>query len=83
MLLQREEQFVARDAAAVVDHPEEIAPAGADLDRDPARARVERVLQQFLDGGGGALHHLAGGDLSDEIGGEEGDRHRAGLSLPS
>ena len=32
-----------------------------------AGARVQAVLDQLLDGAGGALDHLAGGDLADQL----------------
>ena len=36
--------------------------------------RVERVLHELLHHGGGPLHHLAGGDLVDEVVREPLDR---------
>jgi hypothetical protein len=36
-------------------------------------ARVQTVFQEFLDGGSGALHHLASGDLVDEMVGKQPD----------
>ena len=42
-------------------------PPALDLDAQFGRAGVERVLQQFLDDGRGALHHLAGGDLVGDL----------------
>ena len=51
--------------------------AGLELDRDAARAGVERVLDQLLDHRGRALDHLAGGDLAHQPVVEESDlRHR-------
>jgi hypothetical protein len=32
-----------------------------------ARARVDRILDQFLERGCGALDHLAGGDAVDQM----------------
>ncbi len=39
------------------------------------RAGVEGVLDQLLDDRGGALDHLAGGDLVDEFAGKDTDGH--------
>ena len=44
-----------------------VLPAGH-LDVDAGAARVEGVLQEFLDDAGRPLHDLAGGDLVDEGG---------------
>ena len=41
-------------------------PPACDGDIDPARAGVERVLDQFLDRRSGPLDHLAGGDPVDQ-----------------
>ena len=54
------------------------APARAwspvlDLDVHGARPRVERVLDQLLHDGRRPLHHLAGGDLVDEVVGKSLD----------
>ena len=66
--LDGEREVVRAHAPAVVDDADQPSPAGLDGDLDAARAGVERVLDQFLDGGGRALHHLAGGDAVDEHG---------------
>ena len=49
-------------AAAVVGDADEGHAAVADLDRNGRRARVDRVFDQLLDGGGRTLHDLARGD---------------------
>ena len=68
-------QFVFRDALAVVgDQDARQAPA-VGLDLDIAPARVQGVLDQFLDGAGRPLDHLAGGDAVDGFGGEAADGH--------
>ncbi len=56
-------QFVGRDADAVVAHAAQLGAAFFDLDLDRAGARVETVLDQFLDHGRRALDDLAGRDL--------------------
>ena len=43
------------------------APAAFDVDAEFGGAGVERVLEQLLDDGGRALHHLAGGDLVGDL----------------
>ena len=57
-------------AAAVVRHAQVFRAAAAYLHRYIPRLRVERVLHELLDGGGRALHHLAGGDEVGDEGGE-------------
>ncbi len=62
-------QFVGRNAAAVVAHRGSgSAPPLLHLDLDAGSAGIQRILDQFLDDGRRALHHLAGGDLVDEMG---------------
>ncbi len=72
---QGEQQLVRGDADAVVAHAAELGAALLHLDVDRQRARVEAVLDQFLDHGRRALDHLAGGDLVNELLGQDPDRH--------
>jgi hypothetical protein len=44
-----------------------------DEDRQTPGARIDRVLDQFLDDGGGPFDHLTGGDLIREVTWEKGD----------
>jgi hypothetical protein len=60
---QGEREFVARDAAAVVTHPDALDAALLQIDLDIGGAGVEAVFENFLQGRGGAFDHLAGGDL--------------------
>src|SRR5690606_27055037 len=62
----RQRQFGRRDAAAVVADPDQAYATFFQVDVDPARAGVERVLDQFLDHGRGPLDDFAGGDLVHE-----------------
>jgi hypothetical protein len=43
------------------------------VNRDAARARIDRVLDQFFDDRGGTLDDFAGGNLVREIRGKTGD----------
>jgi len=43
------------------------------VNRDAARAGIDRVLDQLLDDRGGTLDDFAGGDLIREIRGKTGD----------
>jgi hypothetical protein len=43
---------------------------------DARGAGVEAVLDQLLGDRGGTFHHLAGGDLVDQLVGQDTDRHR-------
>ena len=72
---ERERQFRAGDATAVVAHPDQADAAALDVDLDAARTRIEAVLHELLDHRGGPLDHLARGDLVDEFAGENTDRH--------
>ncbi len=55
------------DAGTVVPDPDPPGAPPLHLDLDPARPRIEAVLDQLLDHRGGALHDLAGGDLVGEV----------------
>ena len=50
------------DTAAVVRHPHKGGAAPADLHGDHTGSGVYGIFHQLLDYGGGALHHLPGGD---------------------
>jgi hypothetical protein len=65
--LDREPRVVSLHAFPVVFDANQLLPAELRRDRDAAGSRVDRVLDQFLDDGGRALHHLAGGDLIGEV----------------
>ena len=60
-------------AAAVVSHADIGGPAAAQLHGDVLGPGVKGVLHQLFDDGGGALHHLAGGDHVRHVGGEDID----------
>ena len=79
MARERERQLRGRDAAAVVAHAHQADAAVLDVDRDPSRAGIERVLDQLLDDGRRTLDHLARSDLVDERTFEYPDGH--GLAL--
>ena len=83
MARQRQRQFVARDAAAVVGDADLPHAAFGQLHGDRARAGVEAVLQQFLDHRGRSLDHLAGGDLADEEVGKRLDGGHGGRGTGS
>ena len=72
---ERERQFRAGDATAVVAHPHQGDAAALDVDLDAARTRIEAVFHELLDHGGGPLDYLARGDLIDEFAGENTDSH--------
>ena len=68
--LQCKGQLLLRNAAAVVGYDDALQAPALDADLDAVRARVDGVLHELLDDGGGALDHLARGDLADELVGE-------------
>ena len=62
-------RVVGAHAAPIVLDADEALAAEFDGHRDAARARVDGVLEQFLDDAGRALDDLASGDLVREVGG--------------
>jgi len=60
-------QFVAGNADAVVFDRDQAHPPGQQAQRDLRGAGIQGVVHQLAHHGGGALHHLAGGDLADEF----------------
>jgi len=77
MAVERECEFVARDAAAVVGHPDAPHTPLFELYFDRAGAGIDGVLEQFLEHRGGPFDDLAGGDLVDQEVGERTDRGHA------
>ncbi len=70
MARQGQRQLLGRDAAAVVGDGDAFDAAFLQPHGDLGGAGVEGVFQQFLDHGGGPLHHLAGGDLGNQLVGQ-------------
>ena len=70
MALEGEQRIIAHHAAAVVGDADELAAAAFDLDADAGGAGIERVFEQLLDHGRGAIDHFAGGDLVGDLVGE-------------
>ncbi|MCY1549519.1 hypothetical protein D9M68_856890 [compost metagenome] len=60
---QRQRQIVRSDATTVVTHPQQLDPTLLDIHLDAPGARVQAVLEQFLDHRSRPLDHLARGDL--------------------
>ena len=71
----REPQVLRRHAGAVIRDADEIAATGLDHDVDAGGARIQRVLDQLLDGGGRPLDDLTGRDAVDQDGVEAANRH--------
>ena len=69
-------QLGRADPRAVVAHGQTFQPGALELDRDPPRAAVERVLEQLLERRGGPLDDLAGGDLARHRGRQLADPGR-------
>ncbi len=74
--LHRQWQLGRRDPAAIVGDLDQVDPAAGDLDLQPGRSRVERVLDQFFRGRRRAFDDLAGRNLPDRVAGKETDTHR-------
>ena len=77
MARESDADLLRRDADAVVAHADQAAAAAFQLDLDAPRARVQGVLDQFLDHRGRPFDDLAGGDLIDECVGQDLDGQRA------
>ena len=63
----RQPRVLRRHPLAVVVDADLLLAAELGVNRQPARAGVNRVLDQLLDDGSGALDHFAGGDLVGEV----------------
>ncbi len=71
--LDREPRVLRIHPFAVVLDAQRLLPAELDGDRNPPRARVERVLDELLDDRRRTLDDLAGGDLIGEVQGQAVD----------
>src|SRR5262245_32418517 len=76
--LDRQSSVVRLHSFPVVLDAEQLLSAQLDRDHDAGRMRIERVLDQFLDDGGWAFDHLAGGDLVGEMKWETMDARHSG-----
>ena len=76
MLRDGASRVLGRHPRAVVADPDQGHPTVLDLDLDSARPRVERVLDQLLDGGRGTLDDLPGGDPVRYLGRQHSDPSR-------
>ena len=70
MPFERQRHIVASHAATVVHNFYKIDATAFQSHRNPARAGVDRVFNQFLQRTGGPFHHFTGGDTIDELFGE-------------
>ena len=68
--LDRQPRVVRLHPFAVVLDADLLLAAELDVNRQPPRAGVDRVLDQLLDDRGGPLDDFAGGDLVGEVGGK-------------
>ena len=75
MPFDAEREIARAHADAIVDHPDQPPAAGLHCDIDPSRSRVERVLDEFLHGGGRPFDHFARSDAVDQKGVEATNRH--------
>ena len=71
MTRQRERELLTLDADAVVGHANQSRAAGLDLEIDPRRAGVERVLDELLDHGTRAARRLRRPRSDRSVGMEE------------
>ena len=75
MALEGQESVVVGHAAAVVGDANQRASTDGQFNLDPGGAGVQGVFNQFLDDGGWALDHLAGGDSIDDMVRKDFDSH--------
>ena len=73
MTPQRKDRVGARHAGAVVGDRDQRRSAAQNLDAHRARARVERVLDQLLDGRRRPLDDFAGRNLAGDLLGQDVD----------
>ena len=66
--LQRQRHVLGRHTTSVVGHLDPADAALPDRHRDPGRARVDGIFDQFLQRTGGPFHHFTGRDTIDEMG---------------
>ena len=71
MALEGEHRVVARHPLAVVRDAQEPSAARLDVQLDPPRSRVDRVLDKLLGDRRRALDDLARGDLVGDVVGED------------
>ena len=76
MAADRQRQLGRIDAATVIADPDQAHPAFLQLDVDPVRTGIKRVLDQLLDHRCRAFDDFAGGDLVDQGVRKRSDRHR-------
>ena len=69
MALEGRHRILRLHSTAVVRHPQEGHAAVPDLQGDLGGSGIHGIFQQLLDHGGGALHHLSGGDQIGHMGG--------------
>jgi hypothetical protein len=61
--LEGQQRIVVIHAAAVVNHADQALAARFCLDANRARARIQRVFEQFLHHGGRTLNHFTRRDF--------------------
>ena len=64
---ERQRQFLAHDALAIVFDTDAPYAAGLQPQGDLGGASVQCVIYQFTHHGGRTLHHFACGDLADQL----------------
>ena len=77
--LKGQAHLLGGNAAAVVGDAQVLDAALAQFHGHVVRARVDAVFHQLLDGGSRTLHHLARGDLPDDLGGQFSDNRHTPL----
>ena len=70
MARQRQRQLIGGNAATVIADAQAFDATLQQIDIDGAGTRIQTVLQQLLERGGGPFDHFAGGNLVDEKVGE-------------
>ena len=81
MAVDREREIGRGHAAAVIGDDDLPPAAAVGEDVDPARAGIDRVLDQFLHHARGTFDHLAGGDAVDDLFGELADGHAGSADI--
>ena len=75
MAQKGQRNLVRADAAAIVRHPDKLAPALLDLHSNRRGLGVDGIFQQLLYHRGRALNDLPGGNLVDRVLIQDGNGH--------
>ena len=77
----RKAKFIGRHTLAIVSHRQQGPPAVAQGHVYPRRPGIQGIFHQFLQRRGRAFNHLTGGNLVDQVLGQDAQGHEGKCSL--